>query len=67
MKLNNFQVETCSRGIGLVIEFHLQSVVIEILESLLNTNTLKIFNLCGLMTPNLIYTTYNESIARLCD
>ena len=33
MKLNNFLVGRFSNGIGLVIEFHLQSAFIEILES----------------------------------
>ena len=33
MKLNNSLVESFSSGIGLVIEFHLQSVFTEILEA----------------------------------
>ena len=40
MKLNNFLVGNFLSGIGLVIEFHLQSTFIAILESFLNTNTL---------------------------
>ena len=40
IKLNNFLVESFLSGIGLVIEFHLQSAFIEILISFLNTNTL---------------------------
>ena len=39
MKLKNFQVEIFLSGIGLVKEFHLQSAIIKILESFLNTNT----------------------------
>ena len=39
MKLNNFLVGSFSRGIGLIIEFHLQSAFTEILESFLKTNT----------------------------
>ena len=66
MKLNNFLVGSFLIGIGLVIGFQLQSAIIQILESLLNTNTLWI-NLCGLMTLNLMHTIYNESITRLYD
>ena len=65
MKLNNFLVGSFLSGIGLLIEFCLQSAFIEILESFLNTNTLWSFNLCGLITPNLIHIIYNESITRL--
>ena len=67
MKLNNFLIEKYLIGKGLVIEFQLQSAIIQILESFLNTNILWSFNLCGLMTPNLIHTIYNEFIIRLYD
>ena len=40
MKLKNFLVGSFSSGIGLVIEFHLQSAFTKILESFLKTNTL---------------------------
>ena len=65
MKLNNFLVEIFLIGIGLGIRFQLQSAITQILETSLNTNTLRAFNLCGLMTPNLIHTIYNESITKL--
>ena len=40
MKLNNFLVGSFLSGIGLVIGFHLQSAITQILETLLDTNTL---------------------------
>ena len=40
MKLNNFLVVSFLIGIGLVIEFQLQSAITQILESFFNTNTL---------------------------
>ena len=65
MKLNNFLVGSSLSEIGLVIEFHLQSAFTEILESFWKTNILQSLNLCGLMTPSLIHTIYNESVTRL--
>ena len=54
-EIENFLVKFFSSGIGLVIEFHLQSAILEILELFLKTDTLQSLNLCGLMTPNLIH------------
>ena len=65
MKLKNCLVGIFSSGIGLVIEFHLQCASTESLKTFLKPNTLRSLNLCGLMTPNLIHTIYNESITRL--
>ena len=64
MKLNNFLVGSFLNQIDLEIEFQLQSAFIEILESFLNTNTLRSFNLYGIIIPNLIHTIYNELATR---
>ena len=62
MKLNNFLVGSFLIEIALVIEFQIQRATNQILESFLNINTLWSFNLCSYMTPNFIYTIYNECI-----
>ena len=56
MKLNNFLVGSFLIAIGLVIGYQLQSAITQILESFLNTNTLRSFNLCGHIPSNLIHT-----------
>ena len=65
MNLNNFLVESFLIGISLVIGFQLQSAITQIFQSFFNIHTLWLFNLCGLMTPYLIYTVYDESVTRI--